>query len=158
MCIALGLIASLLSITLVGLALWYVALNESYSKLKARYRDLETRYRELQQEVQKLSTITMLPPVIEDEKLRIESRLVPHVSLGKVYGYTIMINVTNVWDRPIDVVWILLLPYKDGKPVSYWNPCLFLKRIESLYVGESRILNFTILENITAYRILTVVP
>jgi len=158
LCIALGLITSLLSIALVGLALWYVALDESYNVLKARYRDLEIRYRELQQELQKLHTVTMLPPVIESGKLRIESRPIPHTSLGKVYGYTIMVNVTNVWYRPIDVVWILLLPYKDGKLVSYWDPCLFSKKIEGLYVGESRILNFTVLEDISAYRIVTIVP
>ena len=130
--IALGLIASLLSIILVGLALWYVALNESYSVLKARYRDLETRYRELQQELEKLHIVTMLPPIIESGKLRIESRYVPHVSLGKVYGYTIIVNVTNVWYRPIDTVWILLLPYKDGKLVSYWDPCVFSEVRESI--------------------------
>ena len=69
LCIALGVIASLLLITLVGLALWYVALNESYSVLKARYRDLETRYRELQQELEKLHTIAMLHQLLRVESL-----------------------------------------------------------------------------------------
>ena len=73
---------------------------------------------------------------LEDERLKVTSQLITEYAWGEVWYYIVMVNVTNVSDEPIEYVWVLLVPCKNGRVLGeYIGASCYT--IDGLYIGET---------------------
>jgi hypothetical protein len=92
--------------------------------------------------------------VSEDNLLNITSELIPEISGNCVlWSYTVIVNVTNISNRPLDHYFLFLFPYADGKLLKYLS-FPFVYGTKRLDIGEVFSWNFTdVPKEMTTYKV-----
>lgn len=143
----------------------YSKLNVSYLTLKGEYSILATNYSMLKDDYEKMVSIIERGEAIaksatwlsEDKRLQVTTELIQKYLFGTLSGYDINVTVTNISNEPLDVVWIFLFVYVDGRLCEYWSPLGYSHSVENLYIGESYSYTFTyITEDMTSYKVLVI--
>lgn len=89
-----------------------------------------------------------------DGVLKISSELVPEKIDEEIVSYTLKVTVTNIGDKPIVKVLIIVFPYTGDKLYEYWNWAQHAATITSLMPGESATHDFLLLpKDMTSYKL-----
>jgi len=89
-----------------------------------------------------------------DGRLKVSSEAIPDRIGGQIVGYTVRVTVTNVSDKPISKVLIIIFPYIGDRLYEYWNLLAHSAEIKSLVPGESITHEFLLLpKDMTSYKI-----
>jgi len=125
-------------------------LKKDYSTLKSNYDSLSFNYTSLLKRYNELTAI-----ILNNESLKVTSRLIPKTLLGILYAYDVEVTVTNIGNKPFKMVWIIIFPYVDGE--LKFDKYSHIKNFEGLYMGESYSCTFTWLSShLTTYRVLVI--
>jgi len=104
-------------------------------------------------------TVTVEAPVKAewtsgDGRLKISSEAIPYMIGREIASYTVRVTVTNVSDKPISKVLIIIFPYIGDRLYEYWNWASHSAEITSLMPGESITHEFLLLpKDMTSYKI-----
>jgi predicted Holliday junction resolvase-like endonuclease len=133
-------------------------LRDKYTSLKSEYDKLKRDYDKLLSAMERGEAVARSATWLsEDRRLKVTSEVIPKLLFGELFSYDVKVTVTNVGAEPLDVVWIFLFPYRDGKVAGYWSEVAYSKKVESLYVGESYSYTFEYIpKEMTTYRVLAV--
>ena len=135
-----------------------VKLNGSYLLLKSDYDSLKQDYDKLLSAIERAEVVAKSATWLsEDKRVNVASEVIPNFFFGEIYSYTIRVTVTNVGAEPLNTVWIILIPYQDGKLIKDWSPYWYSETAKSLYMGESYSCEFTsIPKEMTTYKIVII--
>jgi hypothetical protein len=136
----------------------YESLKQDYDKLKANYDELQSKYDELQSIIEGGKAVAESATWFsEDKRLKVTSEVIPYAPYGTLWHYTVKVTVTNVGEKPLSKVWIIIFVYKGDKLIEGWDPFWYSKSVENLYIGESYSYNFTYLpKDMTSYKVIAV--
>ena len=104
-------------------------------------------------------TVTVEAPVKAewtsgDGRLKVSSETIPDRIGGEIVSYTVKVTITNVSDKPISKVLIIIFPYIRDRLFEHWNWASHSAEITSLMPGESVTHEFLLLpKDMTSYKI-----
>lgn len=126
--------------------------SSSYLVLEATYDDLVKAY------VEGYPVVKSAVWLSEGKKLGVKSSLVPVHILGTTYGHYIEVTVTNLGNKPIGIIYVMLFPYTDSELYEGWSAAIYMYKIDGLRANESSSYMFTSLPlNMTSYKLIVVV-
>jgi hypothetical protein len=129
----------------------YESLKQDYDKLKANYDELQSIIEGGKAVAESATWFS------EDKRLKVTSEVIPYAPYGTLWHYTVKVTVTNVGEKPLSKVWIIIFVYKGDKLIEGWDPFWYSKSVENLYIGESYSYNFTYLpKDMTSYKVIAV--